>query len=144
MLEHAPAAKRPMTKSYEQTCPFARTLDLIGDRWTVLILRDLCLGFTRFSEFRAQSPGMPTKILSDRLRSLEEYGFVARSIYSEHPLRAEYRLTPLGKTLEPVLAAIFAWGMQHTLSSKERTLLRRRLRELDAAGRVTEIAGFKL
>ncbi len=114
-----------MTRDYDQACPIARTLDLIGERWTMLVLRDLFLNVTRFKEFREHSPGMPTKILSDRLKSLERHGFIQRRIYSEHPLRAEYHLTPLGRSLEPVMAAVYSWGMRHAVSPSERVAIRR-------------------
>ena len=114
-----------MTRDYGQGCPIARTLDLIGERWTMLILRDLFLNVTKFNEFREHSPGMPTKILADRLKSLERYGLVQRRVYSEHPLRAEYQLTALGRSLEPVMSAVYAWGMKHAVSPSERVAIRR-------------------
>ncbi|HEU4759347.1 MAG TPA: helix-turn-helix domain-containing protein [Dehalococcoidia bacterium] len=107
-----------MSRSYSQPCPIARTLDIVGDRWTILIVRDLFLGKTRFQEFLASSPGMPPKLLSDRLKRLEGYRLVERSIYSQHPLRAEYRLTQKGRTLEPVISAMVSWGLEHTFDDE--------------------------
>lgn len=108
-------------REYGQLCPVARTLDIIGERWTMLILRDLLLGCTKFNEFIASSGGsMPTRILSDRLKMLEEQGFIERRVYSEHPLRAEYRLTPLGESLKPIGEAYFRWGVEHMLDERER------------------------
>ena len=72
------------------------TLDIIGERWTIIIIRDLYFGRSRFNELLESSPGMSTKILSERLKLLEAHGLVERRIYSEHPLRAEYSLTPAG------------------------------------------------
>ena len=128
-----------MTREYGQLCPIARTLDMIGDRWTMLVLRDLFLGATKFTEFREHSPGMPTKILSDRLKSLEHHQIIERRIYSEHPLRAEYHLTARGRTLEPILSAIYAWGMKHTITPAERPIVRKRIaaRTQGARPRVT-------
>lgn len=114
-----------MSRAYGQPCPIARTLDIIGDRWTLLVVRDLFLGDTRFTEIRKRSPGMPTKMLSDRLKSLEQNGIIERKVYSEHPLRAEYHLTTLGLSLEPVVSVIFAWGMQHALAAAERPAIER-------------------
>lgn len=114
-----------MSRAYGQACPIARTLDLVGDRWTLLIVRDLFLGDRRFTEIRKRSPGMPTKMLSDRLKSLEQHGIVERKVYSEHPLRAEYQLTTLGRSLEPIVSAIFEWGMQHIVASAERPAIER-------------------
>ena len=109
-----------MPRSYQQICPVARTLDIVGERWTMLILRDLFLGRTKFNEFLRESPGMPARILSDRLKMLEERGLVERVVYSEHPLRAEYRLTEEGCTLSPVMAALLRWGIDHTLERRQR------------------------
>jgi DNA-binding HxlR family transcriptional regulator len=127
-----------VSRRYDQLCPIARTLDLIGDRWTLLIVRDLFFGSTKFKEFIEQSPGMPTKILADRLKSLEAQGLVRRSIYSEHPLRAEYHLTDAGRSLEPVLAAIAGWGMRHAVTPKERRVIEPLIRE--RAGRTPSSA----
>ncbi len=102
-----------MAKPYNQLCPIARTLDIVGDRWTVLIVRDLFMGKTRFKEFLTSSPGLPPKLLSDRLKKLEEHGLIERAVYSQHPLRAEYRLTEEGRSLGPVLEAMVRWGLDH-------------------------------
>lgn len=102
-----------MPRPYDQTCPIARTLDIIGDRWTLLIVRDLFMGNTRFNQFLESSVGLPPKLLSDRLKRLEEHGLVERSLYSAHPLRAEYRLTDKGRRLAPVLETIARWGLEH-------------------------------
>lgn len=97
-------------KSYGQDCPVARTLDILGDRWTLLIVRDLFRGRTRFAEFQASLQGIPTNLLGDRLKQLEEHGIVGRRFYSEHPPRAEYVLTEKGRALDPVLGALSEWG----------------------------------
>ncbi|MBI1885627.1 MAG: helix-turn-helix transcriptional regulator [Chloroflexi bacterium] len=102
-----------MARAYNQMCPVARTLDVLGDRWTLLVVRDLFLGRTRFKQFLETSPGLPAKVLSDRLKKLEANGLVERAVYSQYPLRAEYRLTEKGRSLKPVLEAIGRWGMEH-------------------------------
>ncbi len=102
-----------MAKSYNQTCPIARTLDIIGDRWTLLIVRDLFVGKTRYKEFIASSQGLPSKLLADRLKKLERHNLVERVVYSQHPLRAEYRLTDEGRSLAPVIEEIARWGLDH-------------------------------
>jgi DNA-binding HxlR family transcriptional regulator len=99
-------------RKYSQDCPIARTLDLIGDRWTILILRDMFMGFARFSEFRERS-SIPPKVLSARLKMLMENGLIEREVYSEHPLRAGYRPTERGRTLLPILLAIGKWGLDN-------------------------------
>jgi DNA-binding HxlR family transcriptional regulator len=109
-----------VTRSYDQLCPIARTLDVIGERWTLLIIRELFFGFDKFSVLKERLPGIPSRVLSERLKKLEEHGLVARRVYSQHPLRAAYRLTDLGQSLKPVLGAIASWGMAHELSERER------------------------
>ena len=94
-------------------CPIACTLDLIGDRWTLLIVRDLFKGKHRFSEFLGSDEGIKTNILTDRLKRLERSGLVKRSRYQEHPPRYEYHLTAEGRSLSTVVRAIFAWGRAH-------------------------------
>ena len=95
----------------QQGCPIARTLDVLGDRWTVLIIRDMLIfGRTRFSEFLASLEGLSPNLLSQRLKQLEEEGIVERHLYSEHPPRMEYRLTPTGEALRPTLEALANWG----------------------------------
>ncbi|HEX7156029.1 MAG TPA: helix-turn-helix domain-containing protein [Burkholderiaceae bacterium] len=105
-----------MTRSYEiEDCPVARTLDLIGERWTILLLRDLLLqGPRRFQDFQASLPGVAPNTLSARLKSLEDDGLVTRRVYSERPPRLEYVLTEKGKSLGPVVKAMRDWGAKHT------------------------------
>ncbi|HET9651188.1 MAG TPA: helix-turn-helix domain-containing protein [Usitatibacter sp.] len=105
-----------MAKSYAQKhCPVARTLDLIGERWTVLILRDLLLqGPRRFQDFQESLGGIAPNILSARLKELEANGLVTRKAYSEHPPRLEYHLTDRGRSLGPVLRALRKWGEENT------------------------------
>ena len=105
----------PMAKSYGLDCPVARTLDVIGDRWTVLVLRDLFLYRTRrFQDFSETLPGLTPSVLSGRLKELEESGIIESRLYSEHPPRSEYLLTPRGRTLGPVLRALRQWGEAQT------------------------------
>lgn len=101
-----------MARSYGiRECPVARALDLIGERWTILILRDLFLqGPRRFQDFQESLRGVPPNTLSARLKSLEHNGIVTRRLYSEHPPRLEYRLTRRGKSLGPVVKAMRDWG----------------------------------
>ncbi|HYM15649.1 MAG TPA: helix-turn-helix domain-containing protein [Dehalococcoidia bacterium] len=124
-----------MNRSYDQQCPIARVLDLVGDRWTLLIIRDLFLGRTKFKEFLERSPGMPTRMLSERLKGLEGHGIVERTIYSTHPLRAEYHLTDLGRSLRPVIEAIVAWGIEHTFEPDERAAVVEKIARLSADAR---------
>ena len=104
-----------MAKSYQMDdCPVARTLDLIGERWTLLLLRDLLLhGPRRFQDFQTSLPGVAPNTLSARLKSLEDNGLVRRELYSERPPRLEYVLTDKGKSLGPVVKAMRDWGSKH-------------------------------
>jgi len=103
-----------VTRTYEtqQHCPVARSLDVLGDRWTLLVIRDLGLGRTKFGEFLDSLEGISPNLLSDRLKRLEEATIVQRVFYSKHPPRAEYRLTEKGEALRPVIEAIVAWGQR--------------------------------
>ena len=102
-----------MPKRYGQPCPVAKTLELIGDRWTLLVVRDLLPGTRRFQDLLMSLPGIAPNILSDRLKLMEEHGLVSRRLYSEHPPRAEYELTARGKELGVVVGALAAWGSRH-------------------------------
>lgn len=93
----------------DTVCPIARALAVVGDRWTVLILRELFLGVKRFEEFQVQT-GMSPHLLSTRLKRLEVDGIVIRRPYSERPPRHEYRLTNMGLDLYPLLLSLKAWG----------------------------------
>ena len=106
------AAARAAATSPRSDCPIACTLDLIGDRWTLLIVRDLMLGKCRFSEFLASGEGVTTSILAARLKRLELAKLVERSRYQEHPPRSEYHLTQAGQKLAPVLKAMLVWGSE--------------------------------
>jgi DNA-binding HxlR family transcriptional regulator len=91
-------------------CPIALTLDIVGDRWSLLVVRDLMMGKSRFSEFLASPEGVTTNILADRLKRLEAEGLVTRRLYQERPNRYAYRLTDKGRALVPVLQAICQWA----------------------------------
>src|SRR5260370_35491367 len=92
-------------------CPVACSLDVLGDRWTLLVIRDLLHGKTRYGDFLASGEGIPTNILADRLKRLEEAGVVGRALYSRHSRRKDYHLTEAGEALRPVVAAAPAWGL---------------------------------
>jgi DNA-binding HxlR family transcriptional regulator len=108
--------------SSQETCPIARTLDIVGDRWTLLVLRDLSRGYTRYKELLASCEGISTNLLSDRLKKLEDRGFIERELYSDHPPRAEYRLTEKGQDFGHVLRALYRWGTTHEPRKSDRPL----------------------
>jgi DNA-binding HxlR family transcriptional regulator len=103
-----------MPEGYGLDCPVARALDIIGERWTVLVLRDLFLqGPRKFQDLEGSLSGISPNTLSARLKRLEEAGIIARHFYEEHPPRAEYVLTPKGRELGPVLKTLRGWGERH-------------------------------
>lgn len=91
-------------------CPVETTLTLIGDKWKVLILRDLMPGTKRFGELKKSIGSVSQKVLTAQLRDMEQSGLVNRKAYAEVPPRVEYSLTELGRSLEPVLNAMWSWG----------------------------------
>ena len=100
-------------RTYEnQVCSIARTLEIVGERWTLLIVRDALLGMRRFDEFR-ESLGVARNVLSDRLGRLVEAGILDRVRYQEHPERHEYRLTSKGRELAVPLIGLMHWGDKH-------------------------------
>ena len=91
-------------------CPVETTLTLIGDKWKVLILRDLMPGTKRFGELKKSVGNVSQKVLTAQLRTMEESGLVNRKVYAEVPPRVEYSRTELGKSLTPILDSMQAWG----------------------------------
>ena len=106
-----------MKKSDLPECPVATVLTLIGNKWKVLIIRDLLTGTKRFKELQ-RSVGCSQKVLTDNLRELESKGLVSRKVYPEVPPRVEYSMTKLGATLSPVLNAMAAWGDEYKKNIK--------------------------
>lgn len=100
-----------MKEERRSPCPVACLLDLVGDRWTLLVVRDLFLGRTRFKEFADSPEGIPTNILTDRLRRLVDHGVVEQVRVAAGAQRMAYHLTPKGRALGPVLAAMRDWGL---------------------------------
>jgi DNA-binding HxlR family transcriptional regulator len=107
---------KPKTKAADlrrSPCAVACTLDLIGDRWSLLVIRDLLQGNGTYGELQNSRERIPTNILADRLRKLEDAGLVAKSAYQEHPVRYRYALTAKGESLKDVLRAIVQWGKEN-------------------------------
>jgi DNA-binding HxlR family transcriptional regulator len=114
-----------LKRDYEgQNCSIARALEVVGERWTLLIIRDAFLGLRRFDEFQ-QSLGVARNVLTDRLNRLVTEGILERVPYSERPARFEYRLTPKGRELNVALAGLRQWGDRY-LSDKPPRVLRRK------------------
>jgi DNA-binding HxlR family transcriptional regulator len=102
-----------LNRTYDdQVCSLARALEVVGERWTLLIVRDALLGLRRFEEF-LDSLGIARNVLSARLRHLVEYGVLERVRYQDRPARFEYRLTPRGVELATAVIALMQWGDRH-------------------------------
>lgn len=100
----------PALVSERSPCPIATTLDVVGDKWSLVIVRDMINGKKRFGEFLDSPEGIPTNILTSRLKRLEETGLVLKSAYQDRPPRFDYLLTPRGRGLLPVLHEICRWA----------------------------------
>jgi DNA-binding HxlR family transcriptional regulator len=108
-----------------QYCPVASTLEVIGERWTLLVIRDIFLGIRRFDDIQ-RDLGVARNVLQDRLEGLVEHGIVVRRQYQERPVRCEYRLTGKGGDLWPVLVSLLQWGDRHAITGERPMILRHR------------------
>lgn len=106
-------------------CSIASTLEIVGDRWTLLILRDACAGIRRFADFQS-SLGLSRTVLSERLARLAEHGLLERRRYKERPERYEYVLTPKGAELWPALKALMTWGDRYVMDGRPPVIHRHR------------------
>lgn len=103
----------PKLKTPRSGCPIATSLDFLGDKWTLVLVRDMILGKTRFGEFLTSPERITTNVLADRLAAMEQEGLVERAAYSQRPPRFEYRLTDKGRALWPVLQDICRWANRY-------------------------------
>ena len=101
---------KPFTRS---ACAVANSLDIVGDKWSLLVVRDLLHGKRTYGELANSPEGIPTNILAERLKRLEDAGLIIRTPYQQHPVRYSYTLTPKGSALGDVLLAFVRWGKQH-------------------------------
>ena len=110
-----------MPRPSDPYCPVARALNVVGERWSLLVLRDLVLhGPRRFQDLQRSLVGISPNTLSARLKTLEDAGVIERRFYDQHPPRAEYVLTEKGEALRPTLKALREWGERHTMRPKVR------------------------
>ena len=100
------------------SCPAACALDIAGDKWTLLVVRDLLRGRHTYKELLAAEEGIPTNILADRLKRMEETDLVRSEPYQDRPVRWRYELTPKGRDLGGILAAMAKWGQKHVRGTK--------------------------
>ena len=102
-----------LTKEEMPACPVATTVQLIGSKWKLLIIRNVLVRPWRFNELRKDLEGISQKVLTDSLRSMEEDGIVTRTVYPEVPPRVEYSLSELGESMRPVIKAMEQWGIDY-------------------------------
>jgi DNA-binding HxlR family transcriptional regulator len=136
--------KSKTNSSPRSDCPIASTLDLVGDKWSLLVVRDLLHGKQTYGELVESPEGIPTNILADRLRRLEAAGVIARSAYQARPVRYAYMLTEKGRELGAILLALVQWGKRHipgTRTYKESGLSSMRARSARSAIRTRSGAG---
>ena len=109
-----------LTKEELPACPVATTVQLIGSKWKLLILRNLLARPWRFNELKKNLEGISQKVLTDSLRSLEEDGIVTRTVYPQVPPRVEYSLSELGDSMRPIISAMEQWGLRYQEQVKNR------------------------
>ena len=100
-------------KALRSTCPVAGVLDMLGDKWTLIVIRDMFLGKKTYGELQQGPEGIPTNILADRLKKLQGAGIVDKQLYQEKPKRYQYLLTEKGLELAPLLIEVVRWGLKH-------------------------------
>lgn len=110
-----------MKGTYDFDCNLAETLNLVGDKWTLLVLHRISKENNTFKELQESLSPIPTNILSDRIKLLEKNGFITPKLYSEHPPRYKYLLTKMGKEFEPVFNSMILWANKH-LDKCEKTV----------------------
>lgn len=104
------------TKAELPECPIATTVQIIGSKWKLLIIRNLRMRPWRFNELQRNLEGISQKVLTDSLRSMEEDGIITRTVYPEVPPRVEYSLSELGETMRPILDSMETWGREYKKS----------------------------
>ena len=108
-----------LTKEEMPACPVATTVQLIGSKWKLLIMRNLLKRPWRFNELRRDLDGISQKVLTDSLRSMEEDGIITRTVYPEVPPRVEYALSDLGESMRPIIQAMEQWGTEYKKNHAE-------------------------
>lgn len=104
---------RTASRARRSFCPVSCTLDVLGDKWSLLVVRDVMRGKRRYAEFLESPERIPTNILADRLKRLAGKGVITSRRYSQHPPRLEYELTAKGEDLRPIMRAMVEWGIRH-------------------------------
>ncbi len=104
---------KPDYPDFRSPCPVASALDLLGDKWTLVVLRTIFAGASRYGEFMSAQENIATNILADRLEKLERYGLIGKTAYQDHPVRHRYWLTESGAGILPILQALADWSERH-------------------------------
>lgn len=120
---------------FRSVCPIASTLDLVGDKWSLLIVRDLLRGKATYGELASSQEKIPTNILADRLKRMESVGLILSSVYQERPVRYAYNLTAKGEALGEVLLALVRWGKTHIAGTKTYTEIAKAAKNKPSASR---------
>jgi DNA-binding HxlR family transcriptional regulator len=126
-------AEKISTECRRSLCGVACSLDLLGDKWTLLVIRDLLLGKHTYGELQGSPEGIPTNILADRLKKLQAEGIVYKTVYQERPRRHVYHLTDKGKDLMPVLRSMVQWANQHVPGTLPLATVEKRIRQKRAS-----------
>ena len=105
---------------WRSPCPITNTLDLLGDKWTLILIRDLFLGKSTYGEFQASPEGIPTNILAERLKRLLDNGIINKEAYQDRPVRYAYTLTDKGKALAPIVKAVANWGLKYIAGTDDK------------------------
>jgi len=122
--------KQLQSMSFKRSvCPVACTLDLIGDKWTLLIIRDLFFGKNRYKEFQESAEKIPTNILASRLQQLAKAGLITKTPYQQRPLRHAYQLTETGRSLGPVVKAMVNWGSEQLAGTARPDKISKKIRK---------------
>jgi DNA-binding HxlR family transcriptional regulator len=127
-------------RSYDQYCPLSRALDVIGERWTVLIVRELLAGPRRYTDLHADLPGVSTDVLAARLKEMEQGGLVTRRRLPPPAAASVYELTPRGRALLPALTALAGWGAADLTGPRPTDALRAHWFAIPLMERLTEMA----
>jgi DNA-binding HxlR family transcriptional regulator len=114
-------------KTNRSVCPITNLLDIAGDKWTLLVIRDLLLGKKRFAEFAESDEKIPTNILANRLKRMEKLDLLKKNPYQNNPVRFEYTLTEKGKALKPIIREMARWGLQYVDGTKTFTRVQSKL-----------------
>jgi len=112
-MKKQPVKKLGPTKIRRSSCPVANSLDILGDKWTLLVVRDLFLDKHTYGEFQNSQESIPSNILADRLKRLEREGIISKSPYQDRPVRYAYHLTEMGQSLGPIIKEYINWGLKY-------------------------------